>query len=386
MSRPALRGTPLVVMATTNDQWQDQRMQRWCRILAEEGWRILWIGVDRNRRVSLPDHAGLTCQRVRVRPSKGLWFYAFYNLALLRKSVAARADLYLSVDADTLPALRLASWMRGSLLWFDAHEWFTEVPELTGRPWVRAVWKGLIRLFLRKPVQCYTVGPSLAAILAREWGQPFRVLRNMPYRETESDSPTFPPEQAQEVRGLPLPASYLLYQGALNRGRGLEVLLQAVRTGLPLPLVLAGSGDLDPYLADLVGQWGLQDKVLMTGPLTPTELKSVTRTAVLGFNLLDSSAPSYYYSLANKFFDYVQAGIPQICMKFPEYEILMEEYRVGWLTESLHPETLADLIRRVVQSPTDLALARDCCRQAAATWNWQVESKTLREDLRALRS
>ena len=69
---PATRTTdasPLLFMATTNDQWQDQRMMRWCQTLEMAGWRVRWIGVDRNREV--------LCRARRTEPINAYAYHHF---------------------------------------------------------------------------------------------------------------------------------------------------------------------------------------------------------------------------------------------------------------------------------------------------------------------
>jgi len=368
--------SPLLFMATTNDQWQDQRMMRWCQTLEMAGWRVRWIGVDRHREVPLHSTPHRTYQRLRLSPLRGPLFYLIYNFRLLVEALRCSSAVYLSVDADTLPALRLASWIRRRPLWWDAHEWFTEVPELSGRPTVRRVWAGLIRLFLRGRIQCYTVGPALAERFRQEYGYPFRVLRNMPTRNTDPADPldTFDFPQGP----------FILYQGALNLGRGLEALLVAAERGLPCPLVLAGSGDLERGLRSTVQNRGLHGKVWFTGPLPSSQLRSLTQKAWLGLNLLDHPSLSYRYSLANKFFDYTAAGLPQLGMDFPEYQAQLRDYPVGWGLKDCQPEGIVRFCYELWNQPERMEAARQACLLAAQAWTWETESQQLLAELRTL--
>jgi len=361
-------------MATTNDQWQDQRMMRWCQTLERAGWRVRWIGVDRHREVPLHSTPHRTYQRLRLSPLRGPLFYLIYNLRLLVEALRCSSAVYLSVDADTLPALRLASWIRRRPLWWDAHEWFTEVPELSGRPTVRRVWAGLIRLFLRGHVQCYTVGPALAEQFQKDYGYPFRVLRNMPSRNTD-------PTDTLDTLDFPQ-GPFILYQGALNLGRGLEALLEAAERGLPCPLVLAGSGDLERSLRATVQNRSLHGKVWFTGPLPSSQLRSLTQKAWLGLNLLDHPSLSYRYSLANKFFDYTMAGLPQLGMDFPEYQALLRDYPVGWGLKDCEPEGIVRFCYELWNQPERMEAARQACLLAAQVWTWENESQQLMEELR----
>jgi glycosyltransferase involved in cell wall biosynthesis len=292
---------------------------------------------------------------------------------------------FLSVDVDTLPALRLASFLKGKPLWFDAHEWFTEVPELLNRPITRNIWKLIIHIFLSGKVQCYTVGPELASRLTKSWGKPFEVLRNMPNLQVRSlgNSNQELVESHHDLHAIVpgLEGPYLLYQGALNMGRGLEPLLEAAALGLPYPLVIAGSGDLEGLIQTFVKDRKLDNKVMLTGPLNPQKLLLLTKNAFLGFNLLETQSQSYYYSLANKFFDYVQAGLPQVCIDYPEYRHHMALHRVGWLIENTNPESIVQYCKQIVGDPDQYRVIRENCHHAAVDWNWDKESAALQNRL-----
>jgi len=379
-----------MLMATTNDQWQDQRMQRWCQTLVECGWKVNWVGVDRKRPVPLKSTESICYDRLRVIPLGGPVFYSIFNIRLFLKAMALPADAFLAVDADTLPALRLASLIRRKPLWFDAHEWFTETPELLHRPFIRNCWRLIIRIFLRGKIHCFTVGHELALRLEQNWGHPFIVLRNMPSdksldhdgADTEFNKPNI--NLNPIIPGLEGP--YLLYQGALNIGRGLESLIEAAALGLPYPLVIAGSGDLQSPLMERIHRYNLSNKVLLLGAQEPEQLRIITSHAFLGFNLLETQSLNYYYSLANKFFDYVQAGVPQVCINFPEYRYYMELYRVGSLIENTEPSVIAQCCHHIVNHKETYKNMQDNCRQAAGLWNWKQESSILQNNLRQLRS
>lgn len=377
--------TPIMVIATTNDQWQDQRMQRWCRTLVECGWKVHWLGVDRGRPVPLANTDRVTYERLSIVPGSGPLFYAIFNYRLLIRALTLRPHALLSVDVDTLPAFRLASILLRKSLWFDAHEWFTEVPELLNRPFTRQAWRFMIHLFLRGKIQCFTVGSELAAILTKTWGKPFEVLRNMPHLQAQGSVKSNADPIASDktlnsiVPGLEGP--YLLYQGALNMGRGLESLLEAAALGLPYPLVIAGSGDLDEPLQGWVKDRKLEMNVRFTGPLDPSKLLHLTKNAFLGFNLLETPSQSYYYSLANKFFDYVQAGLPQVCMDYPEYRNHMALHRVGWLIQNTEPSLIVQCCRRIAEDPDAYRIMRENCQRAAVEWNWEHESAALKRKL-----
>jgi hypothetical protein len=96
-----------------------------------------------------------------------------------------------------------------------------------------------------------------------------------------------------------------------------------------------------------------------------------------GINLLTGEGLSYRYSLANKFFDYVHAGIPQICIAFPEYQKLMKEFEVGVLCGIDKESILA--ASQIISLPEKQKHFRHESKKARQAWNWQNESRKLIE-------
>ena len=48
--------------------------------------------------------------------------------------------IYCATDLDTLFAMRVLSFIKRAPLVYDAHEYFTEVPELSHRPISKGLW------------------------------------------------------------------------------------------------------------------------------------------------------------------------------------------------------------------------------------------------------
>jgi glycosyltransferase involved in cell wall biosynthesis len=246
---------------------------------------------------------------------------------------------------------------------FDAHEYFTEVPEVTSRPLVQFFWSMIARICLPFYRYAYTVGPALAGIFEKKYGLKFKVLRNVP-------ALAGPKPQAQS-------RNVLLYQGALNAGRGIEAILQAMQQLDGLELWLAGEGDLSQKLRTMALELGVQEKVRFLGFVKPEALKALTQQAWLGLNVLENKGLSYYYSLANKFFDYVQAGVPVLTMDFPEYRALNAQHEVAVLLDRLRPEALVSAIRHLQQDPEAYRRLQQATQAARLEWNWEKEEQVL---------
>jgi len=354
-----------IICTVTNDLSYDQRMQRICSSLAAHGYEVQLVGREMPQSLPLPIQPFVQ-KRLRCRFHRGFAFYAEYNLRLFFYLLTARCDAVCSIDLDTLAAGCVATLLRRKKRVFDAHEYFTEVPEVVYRPLVKTFWALVARCCLPFYRHAYTVGPALADIFARKYGRPFAVVRNTPIA-------------AMATRNRPMQEGTkgLLYQGALNAGRGLEAAIIAMQQIQGAELWIVGEGDLSAELRQLAANVGVQDKVRFLGFIKPDDLKALTAQAWVGLNLLENSGLSYYYSLANKFFDYVQAEVPVITMRFPEYSALNAQHEVALLLNDLLPDTVAAAIRSLQQDAALFSRLQNNCTEARRVWNWAADEKIL---------
>jgi len=348
----------------TNDLTYDQRMIRICSSLARSGYQVQLVGREKSNSQPLPN---LPFEQVRLRCfwKKGKLFYLEYNLRLFFYLLRKPLDGLCSIDLDTLLAGFLIHRIRGKPLIYDAHEYFTEVPELVDRPFTQRIWESLARCIIPRIQHAYTVGPELARLFEQRYGTPFGVIRNLPF--SRKQTPLLP-KQAPPV---------ILYQGALNVGRGLEESILAMKEVNHAELWLAGEGDLSDHLRDQVRREKLEAKVKFLGFVLPGDLPALTDRATIGLNLLQNRGLNYYFSLANKTFDYIQAGIPALNPAFPEYIRLQKEFDCLILVEGLSPGPIASLLTSLLEDAARREIIRKKCRKAAAELCWEKEEQKL---------
>ncbi len=357
-----------IILTVTNDLSFDQRMLRIAGTLASAGHQVLLVGR------CLPDspppeQAAFGMHRFRCLFNKGFAFYAEMNLRLLVFLLRRRWDAVGVVDLDTLPAGTLASLLKRKARVFDAHEHFTEVPEVTDRPFVKAFWNLVAHACLPFYTHAYTVGPALAALLSSTYRIPFKVVRNVPVASGH------PPSRSAAINTEK--NSIVLYQGALNEGRGIACMLQAMQRLDGVSLWLAGEGDLSMSLRQEALRLGVASKVRFLGRVKPEMLRHHTAQAWLGLNLLEHKGDSYYYSMANKYFDYVMAGVPVLTMNYPEYRSLQSQFPVAVLIDELNPDAICTAINFLMEHPDAYAQHQEACMTARNVWTWEREGQQL---------
>ncbi len=367
---------PRIILTVTNDLTYDQRMIRIAQTLSDTGYRVVLVG--REQENSLPIISqDFRQHRIHCRFKSGKLFYLEFNWRLYHYLISQRLDGICAVDLDTILPVYFASKFLGVPRFFDAHEYFEEVPEVIHRPLVKAVWEKLADWLVPKFDRAYTVCESLAEIFKKKYGIPFEVVRNLPFADLPQPSPPVNEQVISQIAELAAIKKIMLYQGALNEGRGLEVMLDAMHYLDDTVLVLAGDGDIGSQLHARVAREYLSSKVIFLGYVTPSTLRAITPFATLGLNLLEARGKSYYYSLANKTFDYIQAGVPALHPDFPEYRRLLSEHQTGLLVKEMEGRYLATLISDLLENTPQYAVLKANCRLAKNKLIWEKEKERL---------
>jgi len=367
-----------IIFTVTNDLAFDQRMQRICGSMAAAGYAVTLVGRLRNTSQALPNQSFKQVRLRRLLFSKGKLFYLEFNLRLFLYLLFTPADAICSIDLDTAMPGIWAAKLRRKYHVFDAHELFTHVPEVARRKNVQALWEWVQRYTFKHTDAAYTVGPAIADYFTERYGKPVSVVRNMPDANSAAHSSDTSLTKSSSAGNSPdnpflwlSDKQFILYQGALNEGRGLEMLIEAMKD-IPCELVLAGEGDLSDALRRQVSEANLMHRVHFLGMIAPHQLPLLTPLAYLGFNVSENVGLSYYLSLNNKFFDYTQAQLPSLVNPYPEYTKLLAEFQVGLPTEA-RVDAIVSGANRLLSDVALYRAMKAACEAAAAQWQWKNE-------------
>lgn len=359
-----------VSLSVINDLVTDNRVHKVALSLQKMGFEPLLLGrllpESHSVQRDYPTH------RMKLLFRKGMLFYLEYNLRLFFYLLSNKVDVFVANDLDTLPANFLVSRLKGKPLVYDSHEYFTEVPELIGRPLVKNTWLMLERLLVPKVSRAYTVCDSIAEVYREQYKVDFKVVRNLPVcRDLEFQaSETVKPVGAPKI---------ILYQGALNLGRGIEAAIRAMQFVENAELWLAGEGDLTAQLKQLVAELNLDSKVKFLGRLPLSRLREITRQADLGLSLEEDLGLNYRFALPNKLFDYIQAGVPVLVSDLPEMRHIVEHYQIGAIAETHQRKELAQLIKNMLSDTDKRAYWKQNLPLAARELCWENEERILQE-------
>ena len=358
-----------ILFTVTNDLQFDQRMRRICGTLSNAGYDVTLIG----RRPISPSSPLTQTPYTQILLAgliftKGKLFYLEFNLRLLLFLLFKPCDAICSIDLDTAVPGIIAAKLRKKIHIFDAHELFTHVPEVARRPRIQEIWEKVQAFTFKHCDTAFTVGPAIAHYFTEKYHKPVQVVRNMPRASVVAHTDTAHFAAIENKK-------FILYQGALNEGRGLELLIQAM-VNIPCELVLAGEGDVSEPLRKLTQSLHLENKVHFLGMIPPHQLPALTKLAYIGFNVSENVGLSYYLSLNNKFFDYTQSHLPSLINPYPEYKQLLLEFQVGLLTEPT-VESIIEQASELLNNPSLYQELKSQCIAASEKWTWEQETPKL---------
>jgi glycosyltransferase involved in cell wall biosynthesis len=245
---------------------------------------------------------------------------------------------------------------------YDAHEYFSQLDEVISRPKIYRFWKKIERNMIFKFKDGYTVCDSVAEEFKKNYNANYKVVRNVPFL-IESN------EQIGSER-------VILYQGAVNKGRGLDKLALAMKN-VNAKLWVCGNGNFMEEMRSVVKANDLSGKVIFFGMLSPGELKKRTAQAYVAVNPFERTGLNQYLSLSNKFFDYIHADLPQVTMNYPEYKKLNDQFKIAELFDVLVPETIANSINKILDNKELYLQLKQNCLLAKQEMNWQKEKDKL---------
>ncbi|MBG0859775.1 MAG: glycosyltransferase [Bacteroidales bacterium] len=358
-----------VVFSVTNCICYDQRVLKIAETVSTLGCEVTIVG----RRMGECCDSGsvpFRTKRFRMLIRRGFFFYKFFNIRLFIYLVFHKYDLYVANDLDTLLPNFLVSKLKTKVLVYDSHEYFTGLPELNGRPIVRRIWKAVERMIFPNLKHVMTVSSMIAEQYFKEYGIKPSVVRNC--SENSSDIRAF----SRKELGIEENSLLLIFQGSgINIDKGGEELIDAVRMTEQVSLLIVGSGDKILSLKQRAGVLHMTDRIRFIPKVPWQELMRYTRSADAGLSLEKDTNLNYRFSLPNKLFDYISAGIPVVAGNLPEISRIITENNCGIIIPSVTPEEISKAIVTLRDDRVLLNKLKQNAVTASESLSWEKEKE-----------
>jgi glycosyltransferase involved in cell wall biosynthesis len=365
---PAETIKPSVTFSVTSCICYDRRVLKMASVVAGLGCNVTIIGRRSGRSCDINELKFKTI-RFRMIFRKGFLFYAFFNIRLFFRLLFGKNDFLVANDLDTLLPNYLISRFRKIPLVYDSHEYFTGVPEIQNRPFVKWAWKTIERSIFPNLRNIFTVSDSIADKYYQEYGIRPIIVRN--FAESSDGIKIF----TREEIGIGPENLFVVLQGTgINADRGGEELIDAMKMTDGIVLMIIGSGDLLPILKAKVRDLDISNKVRFIPALPWEEMMRYSKSADAGLSLDKDTNVNYRFSLPNKLFDYISAGIPVIAGNLQEIKKIIEENECGIIIPDISPIEISKAIIRLRDDRFLLNKLKMNAVKASEVLSWEKES------------
>jgi glycosyltransferase involved in cell wall biosynthesis len=233
---------------------------------------------------------------------------------------------------------------------YDAHEYVPGLSQYGGRtPRVIAAWANLEREYIGSASHVITVSPAIADALREKYGLAKRpaVVLNTPI----SDPPGAGRPSVRVAVGLPDEIPLVVYSGVVQHARGVHTAVEAMTILPEAHLVVVCVPHNDTWavrqIRPLPEKLGVSDRVHFINPVPPGEVIEFLRSADVGL-LPILHFPSHEMALANKLFEYLNAGIPVVVSDCRTQAEFVQEHGVGEVFPAEDVKAMVAAIRRVL--------------------------------------
>lgn len=360
-----------IVVSVITDLATDQRVIRICSTLQEMGFEVTVLARKFSDSLTLEKY-NFKARRFRCYFRKGTMQYAEFMIQLFFRLMFTRTNYFLANDLDSLLPNYLVSKIRPKYLFYDTHEYFTGVPELTNSPIKYKIWKGIEDWIFPKLKTVYTVNDSVKNEYEKEYPVKLKVIRNVPFT-THILPSTMPANWDGKI--------ILLAQGAgLNPGRSCIEMIDAMPyLDDRFHLVFIGGGTAWEDLKKRREELKLENRIDMLGKMLPSKLKSYTALAHLGLSMDSFEDKNYLFNLPNKVFDYLQASVPLFATAIPEVKKIIDDYDCGIAITNTAPDYLAEVITELFANSDRYNELKQNAAQAAKDLCWEKEEEKLKD-------
>lgn len=301
----------------------------------------------------------------------------FINGAIITRMIVKgyiqNADIYHANDLNTLPQAIVCSKLRlkPKPLIYDSHEVQSDRTGYNPKKIKR------IESFMLKFVDQMIVENHTRAKYNEDiYGFYPKTLYNYSEKYNIEEKPQI---NLHKKIGINEDEKILLYQGGLQQGRGLELLIEAMDEIEEGHLLFIGGGKLTQSLKEQAEVSKQADRIHFLDKVPFQELPSYTREAYLGLQVLQNICFNHYSASSNKLFEYMMAHVPVISCDFPEIKKVVEETNTGLVVDSHNASEIANAVNQLVKDTSLRNQLSENTKQAKEIYNWNNEKSKLLE-------
>ena len=255
------------------------------------------------------------------------WIYARTILMVLNKLNKFKPDIIHCHDWYMLPASVIGKILFKSNLVYDAHELESECQEMP--KFLKKFAKYVERIAWNYIDFFITVSESIQQWYLKNYGHKnsILILNSPELMSTNSEKISTKNFNLRSIFNLKPEDLVYIYSGLLTQGRGIEIMLESFsKTDTNSVLVFLGDGPL----IDMIKSYNEQNEnIFIHQKVSHDEVTKIVSSADYGLCLIEDVSLSDRYSLPNKLFEYIFAGLPVVASELPEIKKIILDNKFG---------------------------------------------------------
>lgn len=369
-------------MLVRNPFTHDSRVEKEARTLVAAGYRVTVMADAAHGLPARERRDGVEVRRVTRRLGRvPVLRFLVHESRLARALRAIGPDILHAHDSNALIPVAWAARSLGVPFVYDAHDLWLGRPRRERSRLYFAVSQMLYGLVERLLIPLAAATLTVSEPIARHLRRRYRLLNVHLVPNYPEPGRAGQPKQLRSLVGggsIGTRGSIVLYLGGLMAGRGLEQLVDAIGMVPSAELVLLGEGLLASDLLRRAAASGAADRVHLLAPVPSEEVTAYAATADIGVSPILPSSLNYRYSLPNKLFQYMAAGIPVVASDLPQVREIVNGARCGLVVDTTRPAAIAAAIDRLADDPNEARAMGQRGREAVeARFNWSIAAAAL---------
>ncbi|PIR22621.1 MAG: hypothetical protein COV44_07065 [Deltaproteobacteria bacterium CG11_big_fil_rev_8_21_14_0_20_45_16] len=274
----------------------------------------------------------------------------------------------------TLPIAIFLKLATGSKLLYDAHELETEQAGLNR--YSKIIYKIVEFFGIRFVDHTLVVAPGIASWYEKRYRLcNIQVVRNFPLKSAQASIS----QSLKERLGISQSSTLSVYIGKFTPFRSIQEILDAyTKTRPDNHVVFIGHGPLESLIHTYQAA---HPTIHFLESLEQSTLLSLLPSADFSLCLIQDVSLSYRYSLPNKLFESLAAGVPVLGSNLPEIETIIKTSNAGWLVEPT-ATAISEFVSRITKP--EIEEKRQNAAATASELCWENEETCYLDQLKLL--
>ncbi|PTG20074.1 glycosyltransferase [Staphylococcus chromogenes] len=274
-------------------------------------------------------------------------------------------DVIHANDFDVLFMVYLSGYRKARII-YDAHEIYAKNSNINQIKLISSLVQKIERRLLKKVHSFITVSHAAKGY-----------YQTMKYPKVPEVVTNAPIKKQMDLEKNEHKDFEVVYQGQMVADRGYDEFLLAAQIEKETQFVIRGFGPIEAHLKALKDQKQIQNCIFDEAVEVSELIPKLTESHV-GVILTKPVSINFEYTVSNKIFECIHAGLPVILSPVKEHQYLNDKYEFGIVIDEVTPEHIAQAVHTLRTDQKLYQKLRKNAIEAANELNWQKESEKLK--------